>query len=246
MTPADLLAARVRVNPAQPLLTFYDDATGERVELSAATTANWVAKTANLLQDGLGVSPGDPVAVLLPLHWQAAVVLFACWSVGAVVTVDPDDTDVVVAAADGDLEALVAAARDVVGLSLRPLGAPLPTPVPGVTDFAREVLSYPDAFAPYVPVDDDTPALRVGAAQWSARSLVADATRAGGAAPRVLTVRPYDEPEAITVGLLAPLAAGGSVVLCRHPDAPRLAERVRVERVTVTVGVTVAGVPRAS
>src|SRR5690606_31992912 len=33
---------------ARPLITFYDDATGERIELSGVTTANWVAKTANL------------------------------------------------------------------------------------------------------------------------------------------------------------------------------------------------------
>jgi len=32
-----------------PLMTFYDDATGERTELSGATLANWVSKTANLL-----------------------------------------------------------------------------------------------------------------------------------------------------------------------------------------------------
>ena len=49
--PADLLAAAVRREPAAPLLTHYDDVTGGRVELSATTLANWVAKTANLLQD---------------------------------------------------------------------------------------------------------------------------------------------------------------------------------------------------
>ena len=34
------------------------DATGERVELSVATYANWVSKTANMLQDGLAAEPG--------------------------------------------------------------------------------------------------------------------------------------------------------------------------------------------
>jgi hypothetical protein len=34
---------------AQPrLLTYHDDATGVRVELSAAALTNWVAKTENL------------------------------------------------------------------------------------------------------------------------------------------------------------------------------------------------------
>ncbi|HET6211502.1 MAG TPA: TIGR03089 family protein, partial [Micromonosporaceae bacterium] len=40
-----LLARAVAAEPARPLITYYDDATGERTELSAATLANWVAKT---------------------------------------------------------------------------------------------------------------------------------------------------------------------------------------------------------
>ena len=63
--PSDLLAAAVRRNASAPLITHYDDATGERVELSATTLANWVAKTANLLQDEFDVGPGSTVAVAL-------------------------------------------------------------------------------------------------------------------------------------------------------------------------------------
>ena len=36
--------------------------TGERTELSATTLANWVAKTANLLQEEFDVGPGSTVA----------------------------------------------------------------------------------------------------------------------------------------------------------------------------------------
>ena len=36
------------------MLTFYDDATGERTELSAATLGNWAAKTANFVVDEVG------------------------------------------------------------------------------------------------------------------------------------------------------------------------------------------------
>ena len=71
-------------------MTFYDDATGERVELSVATFANWVAKTANLLQGELAAEPGDRVALLLPAHWQTAVWLLACSSVGVVADVGGD------------------------------------------------------------------------------------------------------------------------------------------------------------
>ena len=36
-------------DPANPRLTYYDDASGERVELSTTTLVNWVAKTVNVL-----------------------------------------------------------------------------------------------------------------------------------------------------------------------------------------------------
>ena len=81
-TVGQLLAAAVAVDPTRPLLTWYDDGTGERTELSGATLANWVAKTANLLVDGAGTQPGDRTVVLLPPHWQTAAVLLGAWSAG--------------------------------------------------------------------------------------------------------------------------------------------------------------------
>ena len=71
-TIPQVFAASIRRDPASPLLTFYDDASGDRTELSGATLDNWVSKTANLLVDGLGLGPGDVAAVLLPPHWQTA------------------------------------------------------------------------------------------------------------------------------------------------------------------------------
>ena len=50
----DLLAARVRRDGSRPLLTYYRPDRGERVEFSATSFANWVDKTANLLET-LGV-----------------------------------------------------------------------------------------------------------------------------------------------------------------------------------------------
>src|SRR4051812_14629707 len=81
--PAALLTRARQRDPARPLVTHYDDATGERVELSATTLDNWVAKTANLLQDEFDVGPGSTVAVALPVHWQTAAVLLGVWSCGA-------------------------------------------------------------------------------------------------------------------------------------------------------------------
>lgn len=37
----------LRADSVGPRITYYDDATSERIELSAATLANWAAKTGN-------------------------------------------------------------------------------------------------------------------------------------------------------------------------------------------------------
>jgi hypothetical protein len=89
---SELLSGAIAADPTRPQLTYYDDATGERTELSGATLANWVAKTANLLVDGLGLGQGDRALVLLPPHWQTAAVLLGCWSAGlsVVLTCPPD------------------------------------------------------------------------------------------------------------------------------------------------------------
>ncbi|MET9969657.1 TIGR03089 family protein [Streptomyces sp. NPDC006356] len=243
-TPADLLRSALAADPGRPLVTFYDDATGERVELSVATFANWVAKTANLLQGDLGVGPGDRVTLLLPAHWQTAVWLLACSSVGAVADVggDPAAADVVVSGPES-LEAARACRGERVALALRPLGGRFPQPPAGFADYAVEVPSQGDRFAPYVPVDPEGPALIVAAREFSGGEVVerarAEAPGLGLAGPgsRILSALPYDTWEGLVAGLYAALATGGSVVLCRHLDAlseDALAKRIDDERVTTT------------
>src|SRR5689334_21049872 len=82
----EVFAAAVRRDGASPFLTYYDDVTGERIELSALTTANWVAKTANLLVDEYDLEPGETVAIGLPPHWLSVVWALATWSAGASLT----------------------------------------------------------------------------------------------------------------------------------------------------------------
>ncbi|MEU6759357.1 TIGR03089 family protein [Streptomyces sp. NPDC046685] len=243
-TPADLLRSALAADPGRPLVTFYDDATGERVELSVATFANWVAKTANLLQGDLGAEPGDRLALLLPAHWQSAVWLLACASVGvgAEVDGDPADADLVVAGPDA-LERGLACGGERVALALRPLGGRFPQPPAGYADYAVEVPGQGDRFAPFVPVDADGPGLVVGGEELSYAQLTArareDAAKLGiGPGSRVLTGLGYDTWEGLCAGLYGPLAAGGSVVLCRNLDrlsAEALAQRIESERVTHTV-----------
>ncbi|MFD7442441.1 TIGR03089 family protein [Streptomyces sp. NPDC059909] len=242
-TPADLLRSALAADPARPLVTFYDDATGERVELSVATFANWVAKTANLLQDGLSVEPGDRLALLLPAHWQTAVWLLACSSVGVVADVggDPAAADLVVSGPDS-LDAARACSGERIALALRPLGGRFPQPPEGFADYAVEVPSQGDRFSPYVPVDPHAPALGVAGTDLTGAQLVerarADAAGLGlGAGSRLLSGLPYDTWDGLSAGLYAPLASGGSVVLCRNLDqlSPEgLEKRVESERVTGT------------
>lgn len=225
-------------------MTFYDDATGERVELSVATFANWVAKTANLLQGDLAAQPGDRLALLLPAHWQSAVWLLACASVGVVADVDGDPAaaDLVVSGPDS-LERARACSGERVALALRPLGGRFPQPPEGFADYAVEVPGQGDRFAPFSPVDPEEPALVVAGAELTGAEVVekarADATDLGltGPGSRLLSGLPYDTWRGLSAGLYAPLATGGSVVLCRHLDGldqESLAKRVENERVSTT------------
>jgi uncharacterized protein (TIGR03089 family) len=242
VTPAALLARELRRDGARPFLTWYDDATGERVELSVATTANWVAKIANLLVDEFEVEPGATVRVLLPTHWETAMVLLATWSAGGAVTFEPDRTraTAVTVHARPERALLVQlSSADVLVLDLEPMGAGL----------SRLVGAQPDDFVPPVPVDAAAAALTGDGRSWSHAELAAAAGHAAAhhhldASCRVLSTLPYDTVDGLDAGLLVPLAAGGSVVLVGNADPARLAERCAAERVTHTAGVDVAGLPR--
>ena len=257
--PADLLAAALRRNAAAPLLTQYDDATGERVELSAATVANWVAKTANLLQDEFDVGPGSTVAVALPVHWQTAAVLLGVWSCGAAVldTAAEDDgrladADVVLAAQDriAPLEEVEHPA--LLGLSLHPLGLGMTGYAGSARDFAVEVRAQGDVFVPYEPPDPTSPGLVLGGLEVPLGALAEMAgelaARLGIAAgDRVLVDERTAQEAGPVAWLLAPLTAGASVVLARNAlDEVALDDvlvrRAADERVTATLGRGIEGV----
>jgi uncharacterized protein (TIGR03089 family) len=161
-----LIERRTRRAGDRPLITWYDDAIGQRIELSWKTYENWVAKTANLLAGELGLEPGDRVATMLDGHWQAPVVLAACWRAGVSVVpagagVDGDAAAELLAgagcaacfvhedllalvperfSATGPPPALVAVTSDLLGRGTVDLGRALP--------FGRVVPGMPDDFEP--------------------------------------------------------------------------------------------------
>ena len=229
----------LRADAGRPLVTFYDDATGERIELSVATYANWVAKTAGLAQDELDAERGGLVLVDLPTHWLGAVWLGAAWSLGLAVTDDPalvDDADRVVCGPDGVPTYAAHADRvPVVALSLRPLGGRFTEELPpGVTDYGAVVLAQPDAFTAYDPPEASDAAWRSPQSGTTSQAdLLAEASAAGAveAGGRLLTdVNPSTRAGART--LLAPLLAGAGVVWVRHPDESGWDRRADQERAT--------------
>jgi uncharacterized protein (TIGR03089 family) len=237
LTAALLGPLRSGAVAARPLITYYDDATGERVELSATTAANWAAKTANLLREECDVEPGTPVAVLLPAHWQTAAVLLAVWWCGGVLT-EPAEAEWVLCDADRvDLALATAPAGGVVALSLDAFGKGVPGLPAGVIDFATEVRLQGDEFVPLTPVPDTAPAL----AGSTVAEVLADArarTSELGLSrtDRVLSTLEWSTRDGLRDGLLAVLAAEASLVQVRNPDEAAMQRRAATERTTVRLG----------
>jgi uncharacterized protein (TIGR03089 family) len=114
-------------------------------------------------------------------------------------------------------------------------------------DFALEVRVHGDHFSPYSPPDPASPGLLLGGVQLTLGGLVETAAELAarlGLQPgdRVLVDVPTATEAGPVAWLLAPLFAGASLVLCRHPFAERLPQRAAEERVTATLGVKLDGI----
>lgn len=240
-TPEHLRRALAN-NPADPLLTYYDDATGERVELSATTLANWVAKTVNLLVLECGVGPGSRLALHLPRHWTTAVWVLAADAVGAEVRHEPGipspaisspaiPVDVAVVGPDGLDE--LPLADEVFAVSLAPMAAPFTQPLPVlVRDYSIEVRAMPDQVGgPVGPAGS----LGAFAEQSAAEQGLEPTDRVAGHGTLAGLPGLVDE-------WLAPLAVGASVLWVRNPDPSLCVRRWATERVTAISGTPPNGV----
>ncbi len=225
-----ILDPLLRADPVGPRITYYDDATGERIELSAVTLANWAAKTANLLRDELGAGPASRVGVLLPAHWQTAAVLFGVWWIGAEAVLD-GPSDVALCTVDRLDEADEAVAGgEVAVLSLDPFGRPVPDLPIGVTDYATAVRVHGDQI---VPERRPGPALAGQSVGQLVAACVQSAAMQGlTSADRVLSTASWARPENVVDGLLAILSVGGSLVQVANSDPAALQRRAEMEKVT--------------
>jgi len=208
---------------------------GGRVELSGTTTANWVAKTANLLH-----AQGSPsrVGLLLPLHWQVVTLLLGGVAAGATVVVAERveqlaGCEVVFVTAEHAGAALDVCGGEVLAVSTAPLGGRLRDLPRMVLDAGAELPSYGDLL--------DRPAASGWAVEWAGGPVGDLPDHDLGPADRVLTVLPPWTSQGLVTGLLGPLAAGSALVLA---PAGLDAAAAAGEQVTACAGADLPGVRR--
>jgi uncharacterized protein (TIGR03089 family) len=225
-----ILAGLLAADRARPLVTFYDDATGERTELSVTTWGTWVAKVSSLLADELEVEHGDRLLVDLPAHWLGTVVLGAAWACGIEVVWE-GDADAVVTGPEGLARwAAEADAIPVLATALHPLARPFADGVPaGVHDLGVEVWSQPDVYAAYPgPADDDVAVTGTTQAELWGSAAAGELLADGG---RLLSEANPASPSGLA-SLTEPLARSGSLVLVTRVSAERRERIAADERVT--------------
>ncbi|MFI7552280.1 TIGR03089 family protein [Micromonospora sediminimaris] len=229
-----------------PLLSHLDHRTGARHDMTAAELGEWSARAAGLLRDGCGLIPGSRVAVLLPPHWRTAAVLLGAWAVGLEVSFRPRATaglPVLEPGGDRPYDAVLVTPerlddwledvpdglhRYLVGTGPQPL---VDVPV-GWLDWSVEVLRH--GVAP-----TDRPVLRgndaaspdgTSYAEWgSIARAVAEQLDLRAGDRLLVDVAEHDQP---LKWLLAPLAAGASVLLCANLDPSRRDTLIAAEQVT--------------
>ncbi len=218
----------------RPRVTWYGPQ-HERVEFSAKTLNNWVSKTANLLVDELDAGPGSRIGIALPGHWRTVAWLLAGWAVGAHTVVLPDHSGAAEAGSPvAPLDVLVtdrpsappAGTQEsvLVVVALPALATRFLGDVPsGALDAAAEVRRQPDFFQPGPPPAPADPAFTIADRLVPHGDLLA-AARAAGLAPGVRLLTGAG-PERALEAYLAPLAAGGSVVI--HHDLAGLSDAER-------------------
>ncbi|RKF27745.1 TIGR03089 family protein [Micromonospora globbae] len=228
------------------LFTYLDDATGERVDLTAHQLGEWAARSAGLLRDGCRLAAGDRVAVLLPPHWRTAAVLLGAWSLGLAVSFRPRATaGLAVLEPGGDMpydavfvtpERLDDWLEDVPDGTHRYLVGTKPGPLAGVPvgwlDWSTEVLRHGDAVPHYTAIRSSDAATPDGTTYGEWGGLAREMAQMWDlrAGDRLLVdAAEHEQP---LKWLLAPLSVGASVVVCANLDRSTLDTRIAAEQVT--------------
>jgi uncharacterized protein (TIGR03089 family) len=203
---SDLLTKRLSHDPGNPLITFYDEDTGERTELSATTYANWVAKTANVLIEEFDIEPGQSLAITLGPHWLTPVFLGAIWLNGSVNVSSSDDPDLLIGGPE------VAVDPDALACSRHPFALPFPDQI-AATDFGTAWPNQPDVF-----LGDPASSSQLEERVLRSERIITDLDHA---------TDPQD--------LIDVLIGGGSLVIVRNPRNETWASRMEAERATESI-----------
>lgn len=224
----DLMAPFLATDAASPRITTYTDR--GRMELSAATAANWAAKGGNLFAGELGLGRGDVVVVDCPTDWLPAALVLGCWQAGVAVC-SPSSPAAADAAAVITTDPACDLADEVLLVSTDPFGrgvAESGGEVPfGVTDLAPELRVQGDRYAGLASGADAVLLVDTTGAQVTGTELQ-DRASARGENVRAVTAG-WEDADSL-VDRLLPLFAGGSVVLSTDGDADRLAHLAEVEK----------------
>lgn len=216
----DRLLQRV-ADPTRPFVTYYDLASGERVELSTVTLANWVAKTSNFLVDDADAGPGTRVRIGLPSHWLRVVWILAAWNVGAAVVDSEADVGLSGPELEADEPVRVASA-------LRPFGVRFAEPPEGFIDLGAEVPGHGDVFVALDPPTPDTLALDLAGHRLTHAEVLAAATPES----RRVLARPGTIARDATLVVDAALGEGSIVLVTSDDgltDAAAVARQERAE-----------------
>lgn len=235
----DFFKALLEQDPAAPRITVYTEATGARLDFSAQTLQNWVAKIANMLAEELDLEPGDTIAVNLPVSWQAAVICLGALARDIDVQLSTSgsagsDTAQVVFTSPERFEDypgrdVVLVTEDPFGRGVTESGGTLPV---GAIDFGPTVRFYGDQyFEPTTPLPELVPT-DAAAANPDSPAGHAGQAHSGHGGPRVLSTGWHDWAS-FRANVLEPLALGGSaVVVAGLADDSRLEEIRANERAT--------------
>ncbi len=228
-TPERQFARLLAAEPGRPFVTYYDEQTGERSELSAKSLANWVAKTHHLLGDELGLGVGDSALIALPAHWISVPILLGCLTAGLALR-DSGPADVAFVTPETLADA--GAAPDIYAVA--PAGAAVgfrDAPPAPAADYVSSVRPQEDKWpGVHMPAGPGDPCLP-GATRGQVAERAASSGLAAGA--RVLSTEPWTTADDWLRSVLAPIAVGGSVVFVANcQDEAVLARRADQERVT--------------
>lgn len=220
-----MLARLLQDDPATPRLTVYDESQGSRMEFSALTLDNWLSKVGNLLDEEFDLEDDATIVIDLPVSWQAAVIALGAYNIGRrpVFADTPeavDDVALVFTVAErvdtwSDAEECVVVSRDPFGRGVVESGGTLPV---GTVDFSPTVRSYGDQYFGQT----------ADISQWTQTGELP-------ASPERVLISGWNSAETFEQHVLAPLAAGGSVVVvtdeAETPGEERVAAIARTEHV---------------